>query len=140
MSAGIEAVEIISPWLFSTLSGDSVLSGMVGGRIFEAPYPTESAMPFVVFDPSGHRDVIGVGGQRIDTTNTYVVKAISTGTGWGVVLPIAKRIDALLHNVTATTAHGAITCVRESSIVMPEAVQAIQYRHLGGLYRIRAAS
>lgn len=140
MSAGIEPIEIISPWLFETLSGDGALSAMVDGRIFESPYPMESLMPFVVFDPSGHRDVVGVGGTRIDTTNTYIVKAINKGSGWGAVLPIAKRIDALLHNKTVTTAFGSITCVRESVIAVPETVQAIQYRHLGGLYRIRAAS
>ncbi len=140
MSSGIETIEIISDWLFSTLSGDATLSAMVGGRVTEEPYPMEWQMPFVVFDLSGTRDVLGVGDVRIDTTSTYVVKAINKGTSWGSVLPIAKRIDALLHGKTATTARGNITCVRESVIAVPETVQAIQFRHLGGLYRIRAAS
>lgn len=140
--SGNETVSLVEPWLYEVLSGDSTLTGLVGGRIvntLEALGNVET--PFVVFSMASTRDIVGIGGVRIDTESIYIVKAVTAGSSNQEAKPIAARIDQLLHlpNTTITISGGSsLTCMRERTIGAPEEVSGQQYRHLGGYYRIRA--
>jgi hypothetical protein len=140
MSTGIEVVDIADRWLLATLTGDSTLSTMVGGRISGDEYPTEWANPLVHFDMSSTRDIYGVGAVRIGVQAVYLVKVIGEGSSYAALRPIARRVDELLHDARATTAYGHIECWREAAVRYGETMVGVRYRHLGGMYRVFAAT
>lgn len=139
----IETTEIVEPWLYSTLSADATLAGLVGDRIFGTLSTDTPQTPYVIFILLSPRDVVGVGGTRISTDNLYVVKGVAQTNSWDVLTPIAKRIDQLIHRPGSTMlgdAGGSLTCTREMTHQMPEIADGLPYRHLGGVYRIRASA
>ena len=138
----IETVEIIEPWLFATLSGDVTLAGLVGGRISGTLSATPLATPYVTFLCQSPRDVIGVGGTRVSTDNLYMVKGVAQTGSWNVLLPIAQRIDTLINLTGRAVSYGggSLTCTREMTHELAEVDEGLQYRHLGGIYRIRASA
>lgn len=138
----IETTGIIDPWLYATLSGDPALAGLVSGRISGTLSVDTLAVPYVTFLMQSSRDIAGVGGTRISTDNLYAVKAVAQTGTWDDVNAIAQRIDALLHRPSAvmTQGSGSLSCIREQIIQYPEVEEGLQYRHLGGIYRIRASA
>lgn len=138
----IETVEIVDEWLYHVLSTDGPLTEMVGiGSISGTLSSTELTAPYVTFLCQSSVDVRGVGGVRISTDNLYEVKAVAQSGSWDDVRPIASRIGELidLPNTTVTRPGGQLVCVRERIISYPEVDEGLQYRHLGGVYRIRAS-
>ena len=140
MSTGIEVVDVVDRWLNEVLTGDATLSAMVDGRITGDEYPAEWPNPLVHFDMSSTRDLLGVGGQRVAVHAVYLVKVVTEGSSYAAARPIASRIDALLHQTQDTRSYGSITCVREAVVRYGEAISGVRYRHLGGMYRIFAAT
>lgn len=140
--SGIETVDIIETWLYGVLSGDSTLSGLVGGRISNTLSSTALTPPYVTFLMQSSRDVTGHSGDRISTDNLYIVKAVSQTASWAQGRALAARIDLLLHRPASvvTTGGGSLSCTREQIVQYPEVQDSIQYRHIGGIYRIRASS
>lgn len=137
----IETVDLVEPWLYATLSGDSTLAGLVAavsGTLSATPLP----LPFVSFAMQSSLDVTGFSGDRISTDDLYQVKATGLGSSWDEVRPIARRIDALLHrpNMVVGVAGGSLSCIRERTLQYPEVSDGLEYRHLGGIYRIRASA
>jgi hypothetical protein len=144
MTSGvIETVDIIDPWLYATLSGDATLLGLINGanQLVSTLGSGNVATPYVQWFQSSTRDVLAVGGIRVQVDTLYTVKAVATGASWSVVRPIARRVDFLLNGKDVTVSSpipGQISCRRESIVQYPEVEQAEQFRHLGGVYRIRA--
>lgn len=140
----IETTGLIDPWIYGTLSEDSTLMGLIGGldhlsgTLSAVPLET----PYVTFLCQSSRDVGGVGGIRISTDNLYIVKAVAQGGTWDDVSQIASRVDYLLHRPGSvmTEGSGSLSCIRESIVQYPEVTEGLQYRHLGGIYRIRASA
>ena len=140
MSTGAETVDIIDPWLWSTLSNDATLLGMIGGQasIISTLAKAGVPAPYVVFFMSSTRDILGVGGVRIQIDALYTVKVVGEGATWENVKPIARRLDVLLGEKDVTTVNGSLSCRRESLIQYAEVDSATQFRHLGALWRLRA--
>lgn len=138
----IETIEIAEAWLYATLSADEELQALVGDRFTGTLSAVTLAPPYVHFLQQSTLDIIGVGGIRISTDNLYVVKGVSQGNSWDDVLPIAQRIDYLIHrpNSVMLQGGGSLTCIRERSFQAAEVDGSIAYRHLGGVYRIRASA
>jgi hypothetical protein len=138
----IETVEIAEEWLYATLSADGTLAGLVGDRITGTLSPELLVMPYVTFLMQSSRDVSAVGGIRISTDNLYLVKAVGQTSTWDDLKPIASRIDYLIHRPGSVMVEGtgSLTCTRERVHQMAEVDEGLQYRHLGGVYRIRASA
>lgn len=132
---------VIEPWLYSTLQDDATLTGLVGDRVSGTLSGELLATPYVTFLLQDHRDVLGVGGTIIMADCLYMVKAVSQSAGWGTVTAIAERIQDLLHRESTVISlpNGSLTTVRERIISYPEVSEGVQYRHLGGIYRIQAS-
>lgn len=137
----IETTGIVEPWLWATLTEDAVLSDLAA-EISGTLSPTQLATPYVTFLMQSTRDVQGVAGVRISTDNLYVVKAVDRSSSWDLAEQVASRIDYLIHrpNAVMESGSGSLTCVREQIVQYPEADGGQQYRHLGGIYRIRASA
>ena len=138
----IETTGIVEPWLWDTLSADTTLMGLVNDTLSGTLSSEALPVPYVTFLMQSSRDVGGTGGTRISTDNLYIVKGVTQGASWDDGEPIAERIDFLLHRPSAvmTSGSGSLTCIREQIVQYPEQQEGLQYRHLGGIYRIRASA
>lgn len=140
MSTGIEPIKVIEPWLYKVLSGDTVIAAAVNDRVVNTLAAAGVDSPYVFFDQATTRDRRLSTGVRIWNESIYQVKLVMATASWVPMLPIAERIDLLLDrpNEVIETEHGVLECVRERTVEYPEMVQGIQYRHLGGQYKIKA--
>jgi hypothetical protein len=123
-------------WLYTVLSGDAQLVGLINGRVFDTLAPESAAFPYVVFQYQGGHDVRGNGPTRVMTNSLYLVKAVGRGGSYASLWPIANRLDELLHAQHGANADGQAWAVREQPFKLLEVDNGVQYRHLGGLYRI----
>lgn len=129
----------IDEWLYTLLSADTELNAVVDDRVYGYVAPQGAAMPFVLFAYQGGRDVRGVGPSRIMASALYQVKVVGEGASFSGLEAIADRLDALLQGASGSVTDGAVLmCVREQPIVYVEVDNGVQYRHLGGLWRIIA--
>jgi len=134
----IEIARVLE-WIYDTLSADSTLTGLVSTRIYDGLAPQGAAFPFVVFNHQGGSDLRGVGSERVFNNSLYQVKAVTKGGSFSSGATIADRIDALLQAASGTTSDGVILgCVREQAIMLIEQQSGVEYRHVGGIYRIYA--
>jgi Protein of unknown function (DUF3168) len=137
----LESTDIIDPWLYSTLSTDAALIALVGARISNTLSSIPLTTPYITFDAASTRSIRGVGGVLLDTDSLYNVKAVSMSGSFNQASAIAARIRKLLDraNVTISTPVPAtLACFWELEIRYPEVLEGVQYRHLGGSFRIRA--
>jgi hypothetical protein len=141
----LESTDIIDPWLYSTLHGDGVLNTAVGGRFVNTLSSGKVATPYVVFSATSTRAVRGVGGVLLDTDSLYEIKAVTNEPGFTQASALAARIKGLIETINrsitiSTPFPASVTCFWETEIRYPEVTEGVQYRHLGGLYRIRACA
>lgn len=136
----MSAVEITvaERWIYSVLAADGALTAAAPGGIHSELAPAGTAYPFVVFQWMGADDVYGTGATRIMVRPLYLVKAVGTGTSKIALETAARRVDALLHqksNITLATGE-VLASHREAPFSLATLENGIQYRHLGGLYRL----
>ena len=128
----------IDTWLYATLSADATLVGLVAGRVYDSVAPQGAVLPCIVFQHQGAHDVRGNGPGRIMASTVYLVKAIGQGSSFTALEAIANRVDVLLQGQSGSNTKGQCWAVREQPFKLAETDEGIQYRHLGGLYRIWA--
>lgn len=131
----------IRAWIYTTITGDPTLAGLIGARAYHGVAPAGTQYPFVVFQMlSAGNDLLGLGGTRIWAAPLFVIKAVCKGTSTGPVEPVANRIDQVLHAAAGTITNGVIwECVRERPFDLPTVEDGVSYQQLGGEYRIRAS-
>lgn len=140
MSSGLETADVIEPWLWATLTSDPQLTALVGGNIINAA-ADQGDPPYVVFNLVSARDVRGVGTTRVQVDCIYQVKAVVAGSSFDAAAAIARRVFVLLETPqTVSTPAGALTCTREQIVQFPDTQDGAQYRHVGGLFRLRTHS
>lgn len=128
-------------FLDSLLKADAALVALVGQRIYGDSIPGETAFPYAFFGaPEPGEDTRGVGAVRILTNATWEIKAVDKAIGWTAVEEVADRLDALVHGAAgaAGTDGWVLMGVRERPIDYREDAAGVEYRHLGGLYRLWA--
>lgn len=133
-------VNVADAWLYSKLSGDATLTGLVGGRIYGHIAPQEASYPLVLFALQTADDVQTLGPHRIMSNMLYVVRVVGEASSFGAPLSsVADRIDAVLQAASGTAGAGRVlACVRENPSAMVESNKGKQYRYLGGVYRLYA--
>lgn len=138
----------VDTWIYSTLKADSTLTALIGGsttpRIYNplAPQETTPVYPMVLIQMQSAVDMMGVGPYRIWSDMLYLVRGVHETTSYGGnLLTIAERIDTVLHAAaSATNAYGIVwNCVREQPFRLPDVRDGRNFRHFGGIYRIRAS-
>lgn len=124
----------IETWLYSVLAGDATLHGYVADRIYMHLAPAGTSWPCILVTLQEYPDdLMVVNAKRVWSEAMYIVRAVGPYEGFGTLNTIADRIDALLHRQSGTNVHA---CIREEIFLMVEVVDDVQYRHLGGIYKI----
>jgi len=134
--------EILSAeqWVYTVLAADATLMGKATA-IYSGLVVAEATYPLVYI--SLHRqdqDVMALGGRRIWASLHYAIRGIAETGSWGGDLEtIADRIDTVLHAESGSSVQGTVwECVRTAPFALVETADGRQFRHLGGLYRVRA--
>lgn len=141
MSAGLEPVDIVDPWLYATLKGDSEINTAVGGRITNGGALGPNAVPFITWDMNSSRDIQTAQGHPLWNESLFEVKVVGQGGSFSPIAKIAARMNDLLVSTTnIETSKGVVTCRRDRIIRYVELDDNVQYRHLGAIYRITAHS
>lgn len=132
----------VDQWIYTVLSADVTLAGIVSTRIYADLAPPGSARPAVVFHNQSGVDVIGATeSSRIMLDGLWTVLGVAESTTWvGDLQDIADRVDALLHASAGGTADSAtiFTSHRIRPLRFVEERNGRQFRRLGGLYRVYA--
>lgn len=136
----MENTDIIEPWIYTRLATDPVIKAAVGDRISSTLAPAGLATPYITFIMASTRDRTTYDGTRIWVDSLYDIKVVVQGASWGPGKAAAARIDDLFGRVTTGTENGDVECTRERSILYAELAQAIQFRHMGAQFRVRAYS
>lgn len=147
---GTEGVTAVA-WAVSRLLADASLVGMLGGaqaaplRVLDTPLPDDAPtikddgtpLPWVTIAALEPQDIRVVGTIPIMALVEFQVKVSAATNTYGSVAPAYQRVHQLLDMTQGiTTPTGLmLTCHRVSGIQLPEKVNGVQYRTLGGLYR-----
>lgn len=140
----ISEITRIEKWIFTLLSGDGTIAGIVGARIYAGIGPQENATyPYIVYLPlSPGEDMRGPGATRIWAAPLYLIKAVTKGNTVQGLQTLVDRIDTLFHGQKGGTADATIQyAIRERPFRMTtvEPPGNTVYQHLGGEYRIAAS-
>lgn len=117
------------------------LSTGLSTRIYLDVAPKDAVLPVIVYQCQDQpRDVRGVGTFTVMVDTLYLVKVISKGVDNATNADVAKVIHtAMTSSNGSSVGDGAVlTSVRERAFKLAEFESGVQYRHLGGIYRIQA--
>ena len=127
-------------WLYTALSANTTLTGIVSTRIYADVAPTTAAFPLVLYAQLSATDLRPMGPARIFTNMLYVVRGVGETASKAALEGIADAIEAALHAASGSTVEGVVyACVRERPFVLAETINNRSFRHLGGVYRIYCA-
>ena len=136
---------LIDKWLYDTLSTnatiitDTVIHQGSTFHIYEGVAPASlNQARWVVWQMQSARDIRAVGGIRMLVECVYIVKVITTGSGYSVK-PLVDAIDTAMDRKQIVTGYVRIEeCIRDGPFRLNETRGDITYRQRGGVYRIRA--
>lgn len=128
-------------WLYSTLTSDATLAGLVPGGWWRDMAPPGTAQPFGILTQQSATDVLGSYAQRLMVTALYQVKVCSPASQFATLASAADRLDALIghtSNLTAPSGDATIlSCYREQALALSELPSdGVLWSHVGGLYRV----
>ena len=130
-----------STYLYNTLSGDSQLAAYGITGYFNGSAPPLQAGPYILWTFAGAADNNTMEGYRVNTAILYIVRAVMPTRDYSNLQPMAERIDALLDRSSgAASGHAIDACLREAPYELIEDRGDLQWRHLGGRYRIWVSS
>lgn len=141
-------VVIANAFVYQRLAGDATLTGLLGGasvpRIYQGKAPQGAMFPAVVYQHQGGSDVRGATeATRIGANLLYVVRGVAQAERFtGDLQTIEERIDARLHRTSGAVVLNSVTlgeviaCVRLQPFDLTEDEEGVEWRHLGGIYRL----
>jgi len=128
----------VDAWLHTTLSASSPLVALVSTRIYGYVAPQGTTGNMVVYNWQGGSDLNTVGSYRALVNGLWQVKAITQSNSFAAAKAIMDIVDDTLHRASGSVSDALIlACVRQAPVQYVEVTNGIQYRHLGGIYRIQ---
>lgn len=124
----------VERWLYTNLNG---CHASTGGRVYAEIIPEGVQLPAILFQRQGGTDLPVFSGERI-ADFTYIVRVVAETSSTQQLEAAATAIDAALEQATGSEGGVTIGCVREAPFSLTEDVDGVQFRHLGGSYRVRA--
>ena len=134
----------IAEWLYSVLGPVATAHGLTHSagagtrpRAREGVAAAGWAFPSIIYQLQSPGSDLSALEGRLWATPLYLVKVIGRVASWGTLAPIADDIDAALHKARGLVEGRRIEASRESPFSLIEHPDNVEFRHLGGLYRIR---
>lgn len=127
---------LVYEWLYTILSANSTITSTVSTRIYDGVAPQGTSFPYIVFNWQGGVDKSAVGSLRVFTNGLFQVKVITNEETYTTISPVADKIDQLLHRAKGVVSSNNIESSREFPLAIIEKKDGLQYRHMGGIYRI----
>lgn len=137
MSAGsINESAYLDHWVIKTLQDDATLDTMVNG-VYSERIPRGQALPAIRVADMAPGDVNSQNGTRIMVRGFYLVAVVDDVDTWAPLAPIADQIDVVLHRAAGVLSPVRVLQVfREEPYKQHEEEGDVQFRHLGGMYRL----
>lgn len=141
-------INLAAGWIYATLRADATLIAALSGGangIYQDVAPPGAGFPYVVFfllDPGDTLNTTGSSQEVIWQPTLWLVKGVHKTASYGSPLStIETRIFTVLHKKEAVVTGGNVwSAVRVRPFQMQETGPGgEQYRHLGGIYRIRVS-
>ncbi|NPV85986.1 MAG: DUF3168 domain-containing protein [Anaerolineae bacterium] len=124
-------------WVVGLLREDATMQSLVAGRIYSGVVPQSAVYPFVLVQRVSSRTVMGVGTAVIMWDELVMVKGVDKAESYSTLETIMNRVRGVLHGASGDVTNGiVIGCVEERTIMYPEVVDGVQYRHLGIEFRV----
>ncbi len=122
-------------WVYSTLTGDSLITSAVADRVFAYRVPAGAAFPAIAFSFTAQQDT-RVADGRVLARLTLNVQAVNESDDLSSLRDLAGRIDVLLEGASGQNVDGVVGfCARQKPIEFIERTdQGREFAHLGGLY------
>lgn len=131
----------VAAYLHRVMVEDEEMAELVEDRVFDGISPTPRIPPMVVFQQQTPLRSVstGVGRYKVMATGLYVIRGIVQGASFTPAVPIADRISELFDKVVAGVQDGiTLDMAREEDFKMLDVDEGVQYRHLGGMFRVWA--
>jgi hypothetical protein len=140
----VNEVPRIAKWLYGLLGPVAVthglthtVSGSTVARVSEDMAPAGWASPYILFGfQSPGNDVDTLTG-RVWATPLYQVKVVGQTSKWEILQPIADAIGVRLDKARGTVDGYRIESNRVRLLKVSEFPNNVEWRHLGGLFRIK---
>ena len=134
-------------FIYARLAAESGAGDAVSNRLYgyaaAQQQGTGITYPAIVWQlQAPSEDVKAIGNVRIMSRPIYVVRVIVQASSWNTAQPIADAIDRALEGASGIVDAGeadqaeVLTVSRIGPFSLVEAVSGVQYRHLGGQYRL----
>jgi hypothetical protein len=130
----------IEKWLYSYLTADSTLNGMVGGRFYGPAVKTGTAFPYITWDMQSNTRVNGNAAGWLMTKSRFQVKVVAKGGMTDAVSAIADRLETLLdkREITANGITFSVLPVTDINYVVQGQDAEIRFLHYGGIFEFDA--
>lgn len=150
MMTGLEG-PTVAGWVYTTLLADADLADLLGGpdlaalRIVEGALPEDvpelvngDPIPWVTFTVIEPRDVSVVGMIQVMAEVQVQVRLTVRDASYARLLAPFSLVHQNLHARANVPVSGGVilTSERVSSVQYPERANGLEYRHLGGLWRV----
>jgi hypothetical protein len=129
----------VNQWISQQLRGDPGISTSVQGRVYSDMAPQGAALPLVTYQFLGGSDKQLTARSRLSGA-LYLVRAIAQSQSYGIVEPIADRIETVLSVPNEGTVWREIRIVavqREQPFQRKDSEFGIPTVYMGGIYRVR---
>ena len=125
-------------WLYQTLTTWPGLIPYTASRWFSHVAPQGTARPYGIFQQQAQSDLRALGAVRIWTNLVYVVYVVHEGGSWDPLDEPAAELDKALHGKSGVVDDARIlSSEREAPFALTEIVAGVQFRRLGGRYRLK---
>lgn len=136
----VNEAKYAADFIYDLLAAHQGIIDTVSDRIFRLIAPPNAILPYVTFTFISSVDKNAIGARkRLFTRPIYLVKAVTEGTDERPGDLIATHIDNALmgqNDLVGTDGVVKLGVFREGIVEYVEEEQGIQYRHIGGNYRV----
>lgn len=125
-------------WLYSKLSVDGTVKGLIGSRIYHDLAPAQTIFPYLIYSLVFAEPRRVVGASVIWFDEVWQVKAVDQGMRFTGIGPVIDRVRSLLDRTSGTISGGTVVaCYEIGKFELTEVDPSGRpYKHLGLEYRI----
>ena len=128
-------------WLYSLLTGDATLAGLLPGGWSRDMADPGTPTPFGVFSLQSATDVKGAGGYRQMVNALYQITIAGPATEYAIIVAASDRVDVLLGRASGSTTDAYIlSATREQTIELPKLEDGVLWSTRRILERIYISS